>query len=237
MSLLSGLGTSIGTAIGGSLFGGGSKGPKRKDIRLQYEEANRNIPLTVQAYKDAGIHPLYGLSAQQFQPQISVGSDNGFGRELGAQFGQNIGRAAASYLNKDERLKKDQMDALGLERAQLENDLLRSQISVVHQQGRTPGLPGSNALIAGQGDAIVVPKQDHRNLSGNSPGTRPGLQQFEFPGLGKVRLLADDATQPLEDMSLLKYGLSLPYIAKDAWRNYRDRHRFSRAAYDYFLNR
>lgn len=104
----------------------------------QKEFAQHGIRWRVEDAKAAGIHPLYALGAQtqSFSP-IHVGTDF-------AGMGQDISRAIDATRTSGERADA-RLAALTLERAELENDLLRSQIlgskaALLQQVG--PAFPG-----------------------------------------------------------------------------------------------
>ena len=161
MSLLGGIGgvlSGIGSIAGA--FGGGGTSRKREldSYRLQSQAMRENIKPLVTAYKDAGIHPLYGMSGQQWSPGGAVvGNEPSVGERL-ASAGQGIARAAGVYQDYTERAYTKATQTLSLERMKLENDLLRAQTTQVHA-ATTPALPGSNDsyLIPGQGDSRRLP--------------------------------------------------------------------------------
>lgn len=143
-----------------------------QNIALQREFAQQGIRWRVEDARAAGIHPLFALGAQthSFSP-VSVGSsaDTSMGDAI-ASAGQNIGRAASAALTSDERAKVAAADALSLEKAGLENELLRTQIGSLRQKmvGNPPAMPGSSAVIPGQGETVVLPQ--------DKPGERPHIQ-------------------------------------------------------------
>jgi len=177
---------SAGSSLLGGLFGGGSqKATAQSDMnnellgqqftwqrRLHQDTSKflwRNqIPTTVAAAKSAGIHPLVAMGVNPSGGStgsfaIGGGSDapNALGAGL-ADMGQHLGRAAQAYLTRDERNVQQSMTALQLERASLENDLLRSQITSV-KANTVPALPSpsSRYLIEGQGETHLPPVSAH----------------------------------------------------------------------------
>lgn len=126
------------------------------NIALQKQFAKQGIRWRVEDAKAAGVHPLAALGANvsSFSP-ISIGTD--FSSPVGdsiSRAGQDISRAVSATMTKDERVKKNLLDTYTLERAKLENDLLRSQIIKVNQPS-SPGLPSNSSmpLLTGQGDS------------------------------------------------------------------------------------
>lgn len=116
------LGSILG-AVGGiaSSILGNSAADKQAD--LQKDFAKKAIRWKVADAKAAGIHPLYALGANtvSYSP-VSVGTP-----DLGAM-GQDIGQAIDRVSNPGEKMS-GALGALALERAGLENDLLRAQIA------------------------------------------------------------------------------------------------------------
>lgn len=106
----------------------------------------------------AGLHPLFAMGASTHMPSAtSLGLQNtGMGGAL-ASMGQDIGRAFNATRNKGERegAINAALTKLQLERGQLENDLLRTQIAsqVAKNSPVNPPNPiGNRYLIDGQGD-------------------------------------------------------------------------------------
>lgn len=171
-------------SIGTSLFGSKKKPPsvatQAKDAaHIQGELQKDQWAVNMAAAKQYGIHPLAALGISPNAtpiPQYDTGSIKG----------QNLGRAAgaaiAGYKNK-------QLEALQLERAGLENDLLRSQISNINSQaGDSPNPQGYNPNAANPNDA------------GLSKDTPPAFIRFNI-GRGKtVELVNPDIAEILEGM-------------------------------------
>jgi len=94
-----------------------------KQMEMQKDFAQKGIQWKVKDAEAAGIHPLYALGANtvSYSP-VSVGQP-----DLGAM-GQDIGGAIDRVSNPVEK-STGALGALALERAGLENDLLRAQIA------------------------------------------------------------------------------------------------------------
>lgn len=144
------LGAAIG-AIGslvGSIFGADkAKDAAREQAALQREFAQNGIRWKVEDAKAAGIHPLYALGAQTtaYSPVTVGGADWG-------GVGQNIGSAIGAMTTPKEKadgFAKTVQD-LTLQKMGLENEVLASQLRMINQPGRGPGMPGAT-LIPGQG--------------------------------------------------------------------------------------
>lgn len=149
-------------SAGMSLFGG-LKGQKtqekmaEKNIQLQKDFAQQGIQWKVADAKAAGIHPLFALGANthSFAP-VSVGDSISSSM---ANAGQDLGRAINATSNGSQRVSAiaQATEKLALERAGLENELLRSQIRRNNSAGTPPPVPtpGTQWLIPGQGDTTI----------------------------------------------------------------------------------
>lgn len=155
----------IGNLIGAGLsLWGGQKAQKQqneiaeRNIQLQKDFAQQGIQWKVNDAKAAGIHPLYALGAQthSFAP-VSVGDSLS---SAFANAGQYIGRAANATASGSQRINAvtEAAQSLALEKAGLENELLRSQIRRNNSAGTPPPMPhpGTNWAMPGQG-ATTIP--------------------------------------------------------------------------------
>lgn len=114
------LGT-IGGAIANKIFGDDSA---KDQYKAQKEFAQHGIRWKVNDALKAGVHPLYALGANtvSYSPVSVGGSDF-------AAMGADIGRSVDAVSTSDERLGSAALQRLALERAGLENDLLRANIA------------------------------------------------------------------------------------------------------------
>lgn len=182
---LSGLGSLIGAF-------GGSKSPSRKReydshilaARAHASTIGETVGATKDAYVNAGYHPLVAVGNV---PQPSAGGAvvGGSGPSAGdriAAMGQGIGRAAAAFASKEERLKQDISDALDLEYKKKRNALLDAQTTAVHRAGRTPGIASTELTMDGQGESGVkiVPKEIVHNTGDRESGRAPSHQTFNY---------------------------------------------------------
>lgn len=227
------IGSSLLSGIGG-LFGGKSSAAKQEELAWKQHEWNLNAQrefamngLQYRAYdaKMAGLHPLYAVGANlpTYSPTSMVGSSDSspsWGDKL-QNLGQGIGRAAQAYQSKDDRAKSDLAENLALEKAKLENDLLRSNISHVNRQSVPPSINSSSLPITGQGNSImgdgglveVLPSQRTSSMV-----ARPATEAAISPA-NKMFVNADgtlsiwpssDAKQSIEDS---------PYEYEHIWKN------------------
>lgn len=161
----------------------------QKNYEAQKEFAQHGLRWKVDDATAAGVHPLYALGAQgqSFAPSF-VGSTSESGRPGDglASAGQDIGRAVAATQTLEERAYNASIAKLGLERASLENDLLRTQIRrTVMETG--PSFPDANA--AGSGLEVLkhlfgdVPLGPH--ASANDVQNEYGEVVGDVHGLGR----------------------------------------------------
>lgn len=133
------LGSILG-AVGGIASAFLGKSQADKNVKLQKEFAQKGIQWKVDDANKAGIHPLYALGANttSFSPVSVGGPDLSF---LG-DMGQDIDRSRMATSSAPIRGASRALEALTLERASLENDLLRSQIRRSNAPSVGPALPG-----------------------------------------------------------------------------------------------
>lgn len=153
---------SAGASLLGGLLGNQQKAAgQEREIELQREFAQNGLRWKVEDAKRAGIHPLaaLGSSGAQYSP---VGLGDNDSAAVGSSIGQDLSGAINATRTAPERTTAvgQKMAALGLERASLENDLLRAQILDITRP-RTPpfpladggyhmpGQPGSGVKVSG----------------------------------------------------------------------------------------
>lgn len=129
---------------GGSVLGGlfGQRSQQKMaeaNIKYQKQFAKNAVQWKTEDSLKAGIHPLFGLGAQthSFAP-VAVGDSIG---PAISQAGQEIGRAVGASMTGEQQATSKVLATLGVERASLENDLLRSQIRAINAPGSPPPLP------------------------------------------------------------------------------------------------
>lgn len=128
--------------------------------RLQKEFAQNSIRWKTEDARAAGIHPAFALGAPTTSFSTHVGSQispfvaPSMGSAL-ASAGQDIGRAVASTATSEQKLDAytGSMQKLNLEKAGLENQLLKSQL-VRLAQTSMPDFPsaGRERMLPGQGN-------------------------------------------------------------------------------------
>lgn len=173
-------------SAGSSLLGGllGNKSAEKaadKQARLQEKFAKTGIQWKVEDAKKAGVHPLYALGANTiaYSPQ-SVGDSLG---PAIAQAGQDIGRAVDTGRSSGERLQA-RLGALQVQRAELENQKLASEIALMHQPGTPPAPVTEKTIIDGQTQAAlqarttILPQEVTATFAGrphHEPAAHAGL--------------------------------------------------------------
>lgn len=223
MGIFDGLVGSVLGGIGG-ILGSNKDSNTTKDINsenaaLSREYAQSGIQWRVADAKKAGISAYGALGIPlQSSPTLQVGStDNA---SVFSNMGQGIGRAVDAVRTAPERKRAQILEGLQLERASLENELLRSQITNV-QRASNPALPGhgsgSSPVISGQADSLpsadpfvdVQPAKPTAIVPGN-PGREPGLLSdygFYQRNDGKLgTVMSNDMKQRTEDDLLAEVG-------------------------------
>lgn len=173
--------------LGGSMAQNSAEKVAERNIALQKEFAQSGIQWKVEDAKAAGVHPLYalGASTHSFSP-VTVGSPMAEGMN---QAGQHVGRAITATQSHQDRLNSP-MTALALERAGLENELLRSQIRNANSAQVGPAMPtmDQRMLVDGQGDTtipgITVARGGGRG--GGSQWPQPTLPGYTYSEPGAV---------------------------------------------------
>lgn len=213
-SVIPGIIGGIGDVISGSRA---ADNAARDNYAAQKEFAQNGIRWRVDDAKAAGIHPLYAMGAQpmSFSPSYVSGDSlaNGF-----MQSGSELGRAIDAGRTAPERTQA-RLEALSVERAELENDLLRSQIAKINQPGHPPSLPSV-------GDVSSVPSEYVSSRLGvpSLEAAPPNPANKEFINAdGTISLWpSNEAKQAIEDS---------PYEWEHIYRN-----RFIPAASDWLYD-
>lgn len=171
----------------GTAFGGG-KGLKKSDLRAQHElnlqydvQRALNMPeYQRQGWERAGIHPLYAAGSPAFSPTSS--NIGGFSANDANDMGQGLSRAAMAVADAPARANEAKLAELQLERGELENDLLRSQVARnVQQLG--PPMPSF--------DTVKVPHEIFANKGGFMPGENPSHQKLHWNQSDKIRAMSE----------------------------------------------
>lgn len=121
------------------------------DRQMQFDFATKGVQWKAADARAAGLHPLFamGASTHSYTPQAVGVQPESMGGALSSA-GQDIGRALNATRNAPDRANAA-LQALTLERGQLENDLLRSQIAKLNAAPNPPMPMGNRYMIDGQG--------------------------------------------------------------------------------------
>ena len=214
----------IGGSIIDSIFG---KSAAEQQAELQKEFAQNGIRWKVKDAQKAGIHPLYALGAQTtaYSP-VSVGSTDF------ANAGQNLGSAIQAMTTPKEKTDGFQksVQALTLQKMGLENEVLASQLRMVNQPGRGPGMPVPRA-IAGQGDTMQTAGGDvsitvnPTNTPAEDAEAQYGEIASEVVGIGNLlndiyRTYAPNAKQEVQELKeWLRDFVPATRPARRTWNN------------------
>lgn len=204
----------------GGLFGKKSKGPdplylqeesQKIANRYSLDYATKYPSAAAYGFKEAGIHPVYGLgggAAMGQMPGINIGG-GGANEEAMSHMqtlGQGLSRVASAYLSREEREVAQASAALGLENQKLQNDRLRSEIALMNAPGQGPGLSETSA-IPGQGDArYPLQARMPMGLGDTAPLLRIGRDQKGNP----IRVYNDDLGDNEVLQMLTSLGFSVP---------------------------
>ncbi len=195
------------------IFGGSKpkKTPAEEYANMSYQDRRKRDTETAADYyrnitsgaKAGGFHPLAALG---MPPAASIiNQANARSLDTGDIKGQNIGRAIGALVP---NAKKTQLEALALERAGLENDLLRSQITNINNQA---------------GDPPAVAKLSHEQVmarpddSGKAAGLPPAMVEYDLGKGWKIELpySQEGPAEALESLPVgLKHGKAVELFSK-----------------------
>ncbi|QXP44133.1 MAG: DNA pilot protein [Arizlama microvirus] len=196
-----------------SLVGGLISAKKAGDIQdsnvaQQNAFAQHGIQWKVADAKAAGINPLAALGAptMSYSPQQVGGPDVGTAI---SDMGQNLGRAVDASSTSEARSSSKVVEALTLERAKLQNDLLRSQITQINRASNPPFPSGSiTGDVRYNPDENTSVRPDSPSITSNLPA--PALKQFRNADGSISNWPSPEAKQAIED-SMYEY--------EHMWRN------------------
>lgn len=146
-----GTGLGIASSVVGGLFGGKSKGPSAYEQSKEF--AQNRLQWLVKDAEAAGIHPLAAIGMGSPSPAFSTDQEPSTVDRI-SNMGQGIGRAMQAYGSREDRAILQKSAMLDLENKSLQNERLRSEISLMQQPGSPPGF-ALNPALAGQGDSVT----------------------------------------------------------------------------------
>lgn len=209
-SSLSGIGSALSGISGIAGAFGGGKGMSNKDVTYHQDRADvlqRNLlrdqlPLMVEGAKTAGLHPLVAAGVNPASSSAVAASVGDSGRNFWdklSEAGQNVSRASSALETATQRESRKVLDGLTLERAQLENDLLRSQISSINRP-TTPAIGGSTT--GSSAGAEYVPTRISQQTGPNGSKEGGSVTDFNYArtaGGGLTIVPSADVKQRIED--------------------------------------
>ena len=213
----------LGSLLGGLAQTGLSLFGKNKEIEMQKKFAKNGIQWKVEDAKKAGIHPLYALGANtmSYSP-VGVGDSFGWLSDMG----QNIDRAREAASGRESRGITAALEKLSLEKAGLENDLLRSEIRKNNAQ-IGPAMPGGAFDARGPLSAFGV---EINPKSSETPAQKWEDEYGDWAdAIGAARLLRDAGTNLTDSKikQILRDNFSFTIregsVADEIWRWFNNR--------------
>lgn len=182
--------------IGAAISSWSNSAAGEKNAAAQREFAQNGIQWKVADAVKAGVNPIYALGAQTTSFSPSYVGSNAF-----ANAGQDVSRAVMATADAPTR---GAVNGLALERAQLENDLLRAQILKTNASigPPMPTVTGEN-FLPGQGNTSVVTDPMGRLATfAGSPNMEAGAVAdvgFTVGNRGYAPVMSKDAKDRLEE--------------------------------------
>lgn len=184
-----------------------------RNIALQREFAQNSIQWKAADALKAGISPVYAMGAPttSFSP-ISLGGGSSLGSALGSM-GQDVSRAVASGSDSQQRVGQvsQLMEKLTVERASLQNDLLRSQIARLNQStAPTPPLvgPPPNSMDGLRAGSVKV---DPSKTEATAPGA-PSQAAAVVPDVSFSQTATGLAPVPSKSVKDLVEDITIPQL-------------------------
>lgn len=221
---------STGAQFLGGLFGKKKKGPTAADqLNIQANSIRNNMAATMQAAKENGVHPLVALGMPPSGgPSFSVGGeDNSAVGDMISDVGQNIGSAVARSQSPEQRLTQSVISKQAVERGDLENELLKTQIASM-RASMSPAIPTSNAgeMIAGQADSGTDYLNNqlikHENSEGKEAGSPSSWTTVKTKSGLDIMLPSKDFQDRAEDIPLIGWEWLLKNRAPELVRVLRE---------------
>lgn len=203
-------GVDIASAFGSMFGGGGSSAAKldgKRTRRMEARYAAKVLPsLQVYGWKKAGIHPLAGIGlnpASGVQDYYRGGADE----KSISDMGQNLSRAIGATVP---GAHEKQMQELAVERAQLENEMLKTQITNVGSQAGDP--PRVETLD----DQNIASMHNDRGLTAGSIKPPPAGKKFTVGSTpyGDITMVLPPSGQADEFGEIYGAVKGMEYMAK-----------------------
>lgn len=206
----------------------------REQLQFQRDAAQMGIRWRVADAQAAGIHPLYAMGAQNFNPSPVPYPVGDASADMGASLsnmGQGISRAIQSTQSKEQRESQTASQIIAdqqtIERGALQNDLLRIQLAAA-QKALTgadqigPPLPtsGRTGVHEMKPNEITTSQPNSPSIAAGPPGPvttfhRSGTGLQAFPAKGVQGLDDMDATNALGIDWLVRNRLNPNFGVRD----------------------
>jgi len=181
---------------------GKEKRPRYKQaLEAQMYATSNDFDTRLKAAKKHGLHPLVALGVNTPpapQPHYAGDTGSSVGQAL-SNAGQDVSRAVAAYQTKEQREEDRVLRKLSVERAGLENELLKSQIAgsraqlaPAHSINPDPRYPDQSQMPLGYGD------------------TAPFLRMGKDSKGNPIRVYNDDLGDNELLQALTAIGMSVP---------------------------
>lgn len=219
---------SFGSNLVGGLLGKKKKGPSIEDqVKAQGLSINRYWESTMENAAKWGVHPTVALGVNPAMGGMSFSTGDD-GPDVGAavaDLGQNIASAYDRQQSPEQRLTAQVMSRQMVERGELENELLKTQIAQARSAMSPPvAVSNNHEMIAGQGDtgAEYLANQlvKHENASGKEAGTPAAWTTVMTPS-GPMTIPSKDFQDRAEDIPFVGWEWLLknrviPEVARSA---------------------
>lgn len=142
--------------------------------------ARNSIQLRAADARAAGVNVNTAIGAPSVGSAVSAPNYQAFdaGPYVSNAFG-NLGQNLSNILTREQ--ENSELNQLTLERARLENDLLRSQISVIKSPARQTKLPSAVGNTMGQGNSFVVNPSEVQSSASGRPSEQAGvLNEYQY---------------------------------------------------------
>jgi len=166
-------------------------------LTAQQDAAKNGISWRVQDAVNAGLSPLVGAGASttSISPTaIGMQANTGMGDAV-SNMGQHVGRAAMAMQDPNTKKASAQLEALALERAQLNNELLRSQITKINSPTQAGSGPGLSVATLPSEQTAAMHGSPHMEASAGTPSWK----MFDSSPGNKMILPSDKLKAAVED--------------------------------------
>lgn len=227
MGIFSSIASSIAGPIIGSVIGGyfSKKSDQRniaaqkeinaQNLQAQQDMAQNQLQWRVEDAKKAGLHPLAGIGATPYQ---AIPTAQAYERTAGRDFGNNLAQAFSKLDFGSQKKLRD----LEIERASLENELLRTNIRSI----ANPGIQPSVAMTKQNNSGNPLVNTNKSEITANDPtaqhitaGVKPGFDIYKV-GDNEFRMVTSEKLAESTENNILQQWLTNIdgiYMVKPKW--------------------